>query len=116
MELTEKSHRILESIAEGHSFEQILSANRELTYHAIFQAAAEALECLEHPEPGKAYSVDEIRKKSPRAYEKWSIEEDAELAELHRSGMITKDIATRFQRQPSAIRSRVLKLDLVKPT
>ena len=42
--LSEKSHAILESIARGHSYEQILIQDLAWTYQDIFHAAAEALE------------------------------------------------------------------------
>lgn len=54
----------------------------------------------------------QIHKVYPRAYEKWSNEEDAKLAQLFQSGKSIKEIATQLQRQPSAIRSRILKLNL----
>jgi len=47
-ELSEKSRAILEAIAEGHSYEQILSGRIAGTYNDIFRAAAEALEIAEH--------------------------------------------------------------------
>ncbi len=116
MQLSEKSHNILKSIADGHPPEQILTGNLELTYHDIFRAAAEALECLGHPGSGKAYSVHNIRKQYKRAYVKWSATEDAELAEMHRSGLNPNEIAQTLERQPGAIQSRLTKLNLIKPT
>ena len=38
----QKSRAILKSIAEGHSFEQILAQNPSLNYHDIFRAVTEA--------------------------------------------------------------------------
>jgi hypothetical protein len=40
-ELSKKSHAIVEAIAAGHSCEQILAADRTLTYHDIFHAVTE---------------------------------------------------------------------------
>ena len=40
--LRDRLNRILEAIAAGHSCEQILAADRTLTYHDIFHAIAEA--------------------------------------------------------------------------
>lgn len=57
--------------------------------------------------------VEAIRDEHPRAYEKWPPEEDASLASLFRSGLRLDDIAQRLQRQPSAVRSRLVKLGLV---
>ena len=41
-ELNVKLHSILEAIAEGRTCEQILAADRTLSYHDIFHAIAEA--------------------------------------------------------------------------
>jgi hypothetical protein len=47
----------------------------------------------------------------PRAYEKWTDEEDAKLEQLVRSGRPVNDVAAQLQRQPGAIRSRIAKRD-----
>lgn len=57
--------------------------------------------------------IDEIRQAHPRAYEKWSLEEDEELHRKHAMGSSVPDLAEHFGRQPSAIRSRLRKLGLV---
>ena len=113
MAFTAKSRTILEAIADGHSFEQILACKPELTYNDIFRAAAEALEGIDQPSQGKSYSIEEIRQQYLRAYEKWSAVEDAQLTELYRSGLNPRQIAKTLERQPSAIRSRLAKLNLV---
>jgi DNA-binding NarL/FixJ family response regulator len=115
MELNNKSRSILEAIAEGHSYEQILSSNPKLTYNDIFRAVAEVLELFDQPTTGKTYKqrMVEIRQAHPRAYEKWSDQEDARLTDFFRSGISAKEIAKTLQRQPSAIRSRLAKLNLV---
>ena len=112
--LSEKSHAILESIARGHSYEQILVQDLAWTYQDIFRAAAEALEVLKNG-GGSRYEerMEEIRQAHPRAYEKWSDEEDDRLRRLFQSQTPVKEIARMLQRQPSAIRSRLAKLNLV---
>jgi hypothetical protein len=114
-ELSERSRVILSAIAEGRLYDQILAANPKLTYHDIFWAAAEALEKAERGDAGPTYEqrMAEIRQKYPRAYEKWDEGEDAQLAELYHSGKQPSEIATILQRQPSAIRSRLARLNLV---
>ena len=57
--------------------------------------------------------LDEIQQLHPRAYEKWADEEDAHLTQLFRTGETAQQIAETLQRQPSAIRSRLKKLDLI---
>ena len=113
MALSEKSRAILQAIAKGHTYEQILVQDLAWTYHDIFQAAAEALETPQVTNEGKSYDVEEIRHDHPRAYEKWSDEEDGQLSALCRSGKSVRDIATTLHRQEGAIRSRMAKLNLV---
>ena len=61
-------------------------------------------------EPPKAYSVDEIRKDHPMAYEKWTPEDDRRLCALHRSGYSIKELSAEFDRKSGAIESRLRKL------
>jgi DNA-binding NarL/FixJ family response regulator len=116
MALSEKSRAILQAIAKGHTYEQILVQDLAWTYHDIFQAAAEALETPQVTNEGKRYDVEEIRHDHPRAYEKWGDEENGQLSELCRSGKSVKDIAKTLHRQEGAIRSRLVKLNLVAPS
>ena len=51
-----------------------------------------------------------IRQQHGRAYEKWTQADDADLLSLHAAGTPLSELATRFQRQPSAIQSRLAKL------
>jgi hypothetical protein len=52
-----------------------------------------------------------IKREHPRAYERWSTEEDERLAELTQLGDSVRQIATALERQPGAIRARLKKLD-----
>ena len=115
MALIEKSRAILQTIAKGHTYEQILVQDLAWTYHDIFQAAAEALETPQLTNEGKSHDVEEIRHDHPRAYEKWSAGEDGQLSELCRNGKSVREIATALHRQEGAIRSRMEKLNLVAP-
>ena len=115
MALSEKSRAILQAIAKGHTYEQILVQDLAWTYHDIFHAATEALATPQMTNEGKTYVVEEIRHDHPRAYEKWSVEEDKRLSELFRSGTTVKEIAKALDRQEGAIRSRLAKLNLVAP-
>ena len=66
----------------------------------------------EVPRQPKSYSLEKIRQKYPRAYEKWSFEEDEKLKRKHSKGLNTSELAKCFGRQPGAIRSRLNKLGL----
>ncbi|MDB6029232.1 MAG: hypothetical protein JWM68_5455 [Verrucomicrobiales bacterium] len=115
MELSQQSRAILEAIAKGHTYEQILIQDLAWTYHDIFRAAAEALGTTYVPAQQKAYSVDDIRNEHPQAYRKWDMTQDAELAELFHSGKTVQQIADAMERQPGGIQSRLVKLNLAVP-
>ncbi|MEG4276147.1 hypothetical protein QUA62_01405 [Microcoleus sp. MON1_C1] len=57
---------------------------------------------------------EKIRQKYPRAYVKWSQDEDENLKKEYASGQQIDELAQRFQRQPSAIRLRLQKLGLIE--
>lgn len=57
---------------------------------------------------------EKIRQKHPRAYVKWSLEEDEKLKNEYVSGQQIGELAKKFQRQSSAIRSRLQKLGLIQ--
>jgi hypothetical protein len=111
--LSKKSRTILTAIADGHTCEQILANYPAWTYHDICQAAAEALNLSVDAGPNYAERLEAIRRDNPRAYEKWTDEEDAQLRQLFMAQTPQKEIARVLQRQPSAIRSRLVKLNLV---
>jgi hypothetical protein len=50
--LSKKSRVILEAIADGHSYEQILAQYPAWTYHDVSEAAAEALQASTANCPG----------------------------------------------------------------
>jgi hypothetical protein len=68
---------------------------------------------VEPQQPIKGYSVDKIRAKFPKAYAKWSPEDDEKLKMLYQSGKSVKELADQFQRKESAIRARLEKLKLI---
>lgn len=61
----------------------------------------------------KAYKVDDVRQTYPKAYERWAPDEDEQLKVKYQEGISVSELATYFQRQPSAIRSRLAKLGLL---
>lgn len=79
---------------------------------ASSDAIAAQQDTLDDDSNGKAYTVDRVREKYPRAYERWTEDEDAELQQLHQQGVPTSEIAAHFGRQPNAITSRLIKLGL----
>ena len=60
------------------------------------------------------YSVFACRQEYPNAYTPWTEDDDLELTQMWCEGATTKELAAHFQRKPSAIRSRIKKLELVE--
>jgi ATP-dependent DNA helicase RecQ len=56
----------------------------------------------------------EVRKTHPRAWERWSDEEDAHVIQLAASGKGVDDVAAELGRQPRAIELRMVKLGLIE--
>jgi GcrA cell cycle regulator len=104
---------VLEMIAAGSSYEQILAARPDWTYLDIFAAASEVLDAMAQRPSGPASKVADVRKTYPRAYEKWTEEDEQRLRELIDAGLTVAQMAHRLQRQRSAIRSRIVRLNLV---
>ncbi len=68
--LEHKSKRVLELIAEGHSYEQILAIEPSFRYPDIFAAAQEALDAsTAHPSEYGDRMAD-LKRKHTRAYDK----------------------------------------------
>jgi hypothetical protein len=70
--LTPQSAAILRMIANGHSYEQVLSADAKLSYEDIFSAAREALAVAEWATSDNIERLKRIRAVHVRAYTKWS--------------------------------------------
>ena len=109
LRLSEKSKAILALVAEGCSYSQIVDGHPGFTYRDIFEAAEEALR-LNEPQSDYDQRMAAIKAKYPRAYEKWSAQEDVELKLMSSRGVSQDELAKHFKRQPSAIRSRLEKL------
>jgi len=77
----------------------------------IFNAAKEALEFIGLK---KDYHkrLASIKAKYPNAYEKWTDKDDEELATLCKQEKSISEIAIQLKRQPSAIESRIIKLNI----
>lgn len=63
----------------------------------------------------KAYTLEEVRKTHPRAYMKWTRDEDQALAKQFKEGIPIPELGKLHSRKPGAIRSRLAKLGLLKP-
>ena len=68
------------------------------------------------PSGDKSYDVASIRRTYPRAYRKWTPEEDAKLKALVARGKSSRELAAELQRRPGAILSRLRKLGFPTPS
>ena len=59
----------------------------------------------------KAYSFKDVRQVHPRAYEKWSENEDTLLIQTHNQGKSVEELSKIFQRSRGAIQARINKLE-----
>jgi hypothetical protein len=85
-------------------FEEHLEKFSEILDQAVWMMA--------RSDKSKTYSLDQIRQKYPRDYEMWTSEEDERLTSRYQAGLDLLELAAIFQRQPSAIESRLTKLGL----
>ena len=58
--------------------------------------------------------LQQIRGKYPKAYTLWSKEDDDLLEKYFKEGKKARELSDIFERQPSAIRSRLIKLELIE--
>ncbi len=103
--------KISESKLTDEGFERYRILIEEKHYVSFFKAIKEVMGFV-----GVSPSIinfDEIRKHHPRAYEKWTKDEEEKLSELYNDGKNTKEISKYLERQPGAIKSRLQKLGLV---
>jgi len=122
--------RILEDIAVGYAFHQIVEHYSKLTISDIMASAKFAADLIaQHVKTEDVIEIDaeiilrahnsrivnltEIRKEHPRAYQKWESTEDNELAVLFKDRHTYDDMVKALKRQPGAIRSRLVHLGLV---
>ena len=60
-----------------------------------------------------AITIEEIKERSPRAYEPWKLGEENILKNLYSENKTINEIARILKRQPNAIRSRLNKLGIL---
>ncbi len=100
---------ILQKMSRGESDQQILKAHPEFDRTDIALAAREAL-ILNSAAQTREERLAKIQQRYPRAYEKWSKEEEQRVGAMYRSGKTVSEIASDCQRQPNAIKSRLERL------
>jgi hypothetical protein len=94
---------------ERHEHHRVIVFEEHI--HDFIHAVTEAMPFM-RPDalPGP---LSQLREKHPRAYERWTEEEDARLRAEFAKGNDRVELAELFQRQRSAISSRLRKLGLL---
>ncbi|MGH8016126.1 MAG: DUF433 domain-containing protein [Candidatus Zixiibacteriota bacterium] len=121
---------ILEKIAKGYSYKQILTELPQLNVGDIMMAAQISFEILndlvvegsDHIRlegrltltNGKYVNLTKLRKEHPRAYIKWEPAEDDNLKRLHQQGKRINELSEILMRQPGAIMARLQFLGLIR--
>lgn len=109
--LSEKSLTVMRMFASGLSEDDVLKKDPAIRREHITIAAREALilnnSALTHQE-----KLDKILQRHPRAYEKWSHDEEQRVLELYKLGKTMREISAAVQRQPTAIKNRLNRLGL----
>jgi len=121
---------ILEMIAKGCSYNQILTELPQLNVGDIMAAAQFSYEILsdlmvegsDHIRlegritltNGKYVNLSKLRKEHPRAYVKWESAEDDNLRRLFQQGKNYNELSEILMRQKGAIIARLLFLGLIK--
>ncbi len=54
--------------------------------------------------------IEDVKKKYPRAYQRWTLEEESLLLEKYKNGASLIQLVEEFERQPSAISGRLFRL------
>jgi hypothetical protein len=65
--------------------------------------------------PTRGNWLAEKRRKHPRAYQRWTEQEDEQLRKEHSDGVPVAEIAERHERNEAAILARLERLELVSP-
>jgi DNA helicase IV len=103
---------ISERTGEAHFLRVIQTKERSLSSAKQIAPSFQEQNVL-HGKNEKAYDVSKIRLKYPKAYEKWTNQEDSQLIAEHNKGLTITQISIMHQRQKGAIRSRLIKIGLI---
>lgn len=113
--LSTRSTAILDLLSKGQSDNQILQNHPAFSREDICMAANEAL-ILNRNTQTREERVAKIQQRYPRAYEKWSSDEEWRIKELFQQGKTMREIASVVQRQPNAVKSRLERMGLFRQT
>ena len=121
---------VLGLIATGHSYKQVLETHPSLSLGDIMLSAKVALDLIDRitivekelnvegemkftVKGGQFKSVDELKKDHPRAFEKWTDQEQQDVVRMFKAGDKISVIAEKLQRSYGSIKARLERLGLV---
>ena len=86
----------------------------EEDFEAFIEGVDKTIDFIRKNQKQKSFNLEKIRQQYPKAYTKWSSEDDELLRNKYDEGISIAELSQFFQRQPSAIRSRLEKLGIKK--
>jgi len=104
---------ISESKAVGSEYEHHRVMIFEEDIEAFIEGVDKTIDFIRKRQKPKSY-IEKIREQYPKAYTKWSSEDDELLQNKYDAGISVAELSQFFQRQPGAIRSRLEKLGIKK--
>jgi len=82
----------------------------EEDFEAFIEGIDKAIDFIGKSQNQKSFNLEKIQQQFPKAYTKWSSEDDELLQNKYDEGISVAELSQIFQRQPGAIRSRLEKL------
>lgn len=104
-------------------YDEALRLVNQLSYHELVQLRQyidilirydtdnTEIESSNSPTPTPLSHMEQSKQKHPRAYQPWTDAEEAQMLDLMKMGKSVKEIAVILERQPSAIQSRLRKIE-----
>lgn len=92
----------------------MISKDFSILIEALPKTRSQPRQKLVKPKKPGAYTLEEIHVQFPKAYAKWTMEDDERLTILFQFGKTIDELAPLFQRKVSAIESRLVKLGLLQ--
>jgi len=105
---------ISESKLVGGEYEHHRVMIFEEDFEAFMEGVDKTIDFLRKSQKLKSFNLEKIRQQYPKAYTKWSSEDDELLQNKYDAGVSVAELSQFFQRQPGAIRSRLEKLGIKK--
>jgi hypothetical protein len=101
--------------AEGERSRILIDEAYVTELHRALGTVAAFLEGKPRRTSAQPVTLAERRQAHPRAYEPWTDEEEKRLREGHAQGHSVGELARQLQRKPSAVRSRLRRLNAAMP-